>query len=120
MTDVDDETLEHIVEFYHKPELRAITDYEKVVENKTTISVDGETILVFEPPMQRIYLTTEGYPIDIGNQRVDINKNIYYYRWNMDPNVEEDTAFEYVAPYEWLRTNQTAFVDTPEEYEGEE
>ena len=103
---VTDEDYEHIVEHYHKPDYRAITDYEKVVQNKTTTSLDGDTIYIFEPPGQTIYLNEEGYPVNIGSQKVDTTNNLYFYKWNNDPNVEEDTAYEYVAPYEWKKEQQ--------------
>lgn len=95
---LDDEDFEHIVEHYHRSIYHKITDYEKVVANKTTTSLDGETLYVFEAPGQTIYLNNEGYPVTIGNQMVDANMKAYYYRRNAN----ED--FEYICPYEWLKT----------------
>lgn len=115
---VSDEYFEHIVEFYHKAEYRAITDYEKVVANKTTTSLDGETIYVFEAPGQTIYLNGDGYAVTIGKQMVDREHNQYLYKWG-DYN---SSTFDYVGPYEWLRTDQTSPepVPAPDEDEEEE
>ena len=100
-----DTDYEGIVQHYHKPAYRQITDYSKVVANKTTTTLDGNTIYVFPAPGQTIYLGEDGYAVTMGNQKVDPEKNIYYYRWNLDPNIEEDTAFEYVTVYEWKNTS---------------
>lgn len=92
---------ERIVKHYHKPDYKQITDYTKVVENKTTTVVDGETIYVFEAPGQTIYLNEEGYPITIGKQMSDAENNQYLYKWYNTP----DATYYYVAPYEWKRTS---------------
>lgn len=96
---LSDEDFEHVVEYYHRSVYRQVTDYSQVVASKTTTSLDGETLYVFEPPGQTIYLTGEGYPVTIGNQMVDANMKAYYYRRNTN---EE---YEYICPYEWFRTN---------------
>lgn len=114
MTDpeIDDEALAHIVEFYHIPELRQVTDYEKIVANKTVITVDEQTIYVFDAPKQKIYINSEdGHAITYGPQMVDGEHNQYLYKW--DPN---STTYEYVNPYEWIKTKQPwQDWDDPEE-----
>lgn len=102
---LDDEAYALIVKHYHKPSYRQITDYNEVVANKTTTTLDGDTIYVFPAPGQTIYLREDGYAVTIGNQKVDPVNDNYYYKWNLDPNVEEDTAFEYVTRYEWKNTS---------------
>lgn len=99
---VSDEYFEHIVEFYHKAEYRMITDYEKVVENKTTTTLDGETIYVFEAPGQTIYLNEDGYAVTIGPQMVDGEHNQYLYNWHY-PNGSD---FDYVGRYEWMKRSK--------------
>lgn len=103
--------LEHILEHYHKPALRRVTDYEKVVDNAEEIEVNGDTLHKYTLPAQTIYLNEEGYPVTYENQKVDIPQNAYFYRWNTDPEVEEDIAFEYVAPYEYMKGEDYAPPD---------
>lgn len=114
-----DEELEHILEFYHKPALRDITDYTKVVANHETIIVDGTTLHKFKCPMQTIYLDETGYPVTIDHQKVDTENNAYFYKWNDDPEVEEDIAYEYVNRYEYMKSPQP-WQPTNEEEEEEE
>ena len=98
-------TVSHILEHYHKPGYRIITDYEKVVANAEELTENGMHLTKYECPGQTIYLNDEGYPVTIDRQKVDIEKNAYFYRWT-DEDVDEDVAFEYVAPYEYMK-NET-------------
>lgn len=113
-----DEELEHILEFYHKPELKDITDYEKAVTTQEEITYNNTTIYKYTLPMQTIYLDETGYPITYDHQKVDPEKNAYYYKWNDDPEVEEDTAYEYVTRYEYMKQRQP-WQPTDEEEEEE-
>lgn len=97
------EDIEHIIEFYHKADYRAITDYSKVVELGVEVTDNGNTYTAYPAPGQTIYLDSTGYAVTYGRQKVDVQKNAYFYKWNDDPNVPEDVAFEYVCPYEYMK-----------------
>ena len=99
---VDDFVVSRILRFYHKPELRQITDYEQTVTLGTEITVNGETIMSYPCPMQTIYLNENGYPITYDRQKVDPEKNAYYYKFT-DEDVDDDIAYEYICQYEWKR-----------------
>ena len=106
-----DYELEHILEHYHIPRLRMVTDYALAVDNVEEITVNGTTIYKYTLPMQTVYLNSTGYPVTYENQKVDVEKNAYFYRWNTDPSVDEDVAFEYVAPYEYMKGEDYAPPD---------
>lgn len=118
---VDDFVISRILRFYHKPELKDITDYETVVTLGEEIIVDGEPIMKYPCPMQTIYLNEDGYPIDYERQRVNSELNAYYYKFTDDDEVEEDVAYEYVCPYEWKRYDPLPhdLLDDEEEEEEE-
>lgn len=115
--------LEHILEHYHIPLFRRVTDYGKAVDNVEEVTVNGVTLYKYTIPAQIVYLNEEGYPVTIDHQRVDIEKNAYYYKVNDDPSVDEDIAFEYVAPYEYMKGEPYSPPDAddyPEEEDEEE
>ena len=100
---LDDDTIAHILEFYHKPEYRQITDYEKVVQLGTPITVDGEQCMQYPCPAQLITLNEDGYAVTTGKQRVSEEQNAYWYNWYND-DTSDDMSYEYVGPYQWLKT----------------
>ena len=112
--------LEHILEHYHKPELRRVTSYTKAVANQEEITVNGTTLYKYTLPMQTIYLNNTGYPVTYDNQKVDTAKNAYYYRWNLDPEVDEDVAFEYLCPYEYMKGEDYVPPDSDDYLDEEE
>ena len=115
--------LEHILEHYHKPIYRSVTDYGSAVDNVEEVTVNSTTLYKYTIPAQTIYLNETGYPETYDHQRVDIENNAFFYKFNDDPSVEEDIAFEYVCPYEYMKGEEYSPPDAPdypEEYEEEE
>lgn len=105
MTAPTADDIPHIIEFYHRPAYRTITDYNKVFDTAEEITVNNETITKYSAPGQDIYLNSEGYAVTYGRQKVDTVNNKYLYNFTDDDNPEdEDMAYEYVAPYEWAKT----------------
>jgi hypothetical protein len=100
---LSDDTIAHILEFYHKPAYRQITDYEKVVQLGTPITVDGEQCMQYPCPAQTITINSEGYAVTTGKQRVSEEQNAYWYNWYND-DTSDDMSYEYVGPYQWLKT----------------
>ena len=98
------ETISSVLKHYHKVEYQVMTDYEKVISNRTTLAVDNTTVYKYDCPMQTIYLNGQHYPITYGNQRVD--EDYYYYNFN-DPNMTSDDVdfYTYKVKYEWKRDN---------------
>lgn len=101
----EQEALEEICEvlrFYHKVEYRGTVDYGKVVENRTTLTVDGDTLYQYNCPLQTIYLDDTNYPVTYGRQKVD--EDYYYYDFSTE-SVDPDFVDQYTyrVPYEWKR-----------------
>ena len=96
------ETISSALKHYHKVEYQKVTDYEKVISNRTSLTVDGTTVYRYDCPMQTIYLNGQHYPITYGNQRVD--EDYYYYNFN-DPSMTSDDVdfYTYKVKYEWKR-----------------
>lgn len=101
---VDDFVISRILRFYHRPDLRQITEYENIVHLGEEITVNGESCMAYPCPMQTIYLNEDGYAVTHERQKVDTEKNAYYYKFT-DEDVADDIAFEYICPYEWKRYN---------------
>lgn len=116
MSTIDDDfVVSRILRHYHRGDLRQITDYDKVVANGEVITENGTTLHKYRCPMMTIYLTDDGYPVDIDRQRVDIEKNAYYYKFTDDEEIPDDIAYEYVNPYEWKRFHPIPHPDEEEE-----
>lgn len=103
--------LEHILEHYHRAIYRSVTSYTKAVDNVEEITANNTTLYKYTLPAQTIYLNETGYPVTYENQKVDVENNAYFYRFNEDPTVEEDIAFEYVCPYEYMKGEEYAPPD---------
>lgn len=116
---VDDFVISRILRFYHRPEMRPVTDYPRIVTLGEAVTVDGVSCMEYPCPMQTVTLNMDGYPVDTERQKVDIEKDAYFYKFTDDEDVEEDTAFEYVCPYEWKRYHPLPH-DIEEEDEEEE
>lgn len=92
---VTDEQVMNILQFYHRPVYRAVTDYAKAFETKEEITVDNITIYKFTLPFQNIYLDEDGYAVTYNEQKVE-NEAVFYKQ-------DDDEFFEYVNKYEWIK-----------------
>lgn len=101
LTDDDIETITCALKHYHSPRYHGITDYKKVINNRTEITVNDTLLYKYPCPCQTIYLNSEHYPITYNKQHVIEDK--YYYDFNPDT---EDIAgtYEEIGTYEWKRT----------------
>jgi hypothetical protein len=95
--------IETALRHYHKEEYQTVTDYQKVIDNRTELTVDGVTLYKYDCPLQTIYLKEDNYPVTYGNQKVD--STYYYYTFsesNIDPEHDVD-KYTYKVSYEWKR-----------------
>jgi hypothetical protein len=95
--------IETALRHYHKEEYQTVTDYQKVIDNRTELTVDGVTLYKYDCPLQTIYLKEDNYPVTQGNQKVD--STYYYYTFsgsNIDPEHDVD-KYTYKVSYEWKR-----------------
>lgn len=108
LTEDEIEELSVILFHYLKPEYRRLCDFETVIQERNTLTVDGETVYAYECPCQTIYLNTENYPITYGKQLVDIEDDGYYYQFVEDDTI--NTVMDRVTSYEWKRTEENIVV----------
>lgn len=110
MTEITQEEIEAItcaLQYYLNDLYKEICDYETVIRNRktTTIDVGGipQTVYIYECPCQTIYLNSLHYPVSYGRQH--IMNNDYYYDFN-EYNDEIDQAGTYtrVNDCEWHKT----------------
>lgn len=103
------------LQHYHKREYQTITDYSKVYDNRTTLTVNSITLYKYDCPSQTIYLKEDNYPVTYGNQAVD---ETYYY-YNFDENLagtsDESSLYEYKVTYEWKRNTIWGYDPDAEE-----
>jgi len=94
--------IETALRHYHNVDYQVMTDYQKVISNRGTLTVNNTTVYKYECPLQTIYLKEDNYPITIDRQRVD--SDYYYYNFGPDV-VESDDVPEYTykVRYEWKR-----------------
>ena len=100
------ELLESVLMYYHKTEYNSITDYDKVIDHRVEMQIDGQTIYKYNCPAQTIYLDTNHYPITYDKQKVD-NEYYYYCFDDIDDEITDDDIdrYKYKIPYEWKRTS---------------
>lgn len=121
------------LQHYLKQEFVLITDFEKVIDNRTEITENEETIYEYPCPCQTIWLDTNNYAITYGKQHIistfyDENGDIIYdennmpedcdetgtsydtvkreYYYDFNPDLEDIAGtYEYIAPLEWMRSD---------------
>lgn len=97
------ETITSALQHYHKPDYQIMTDYEKVIENRKELTVNGNILYQYNCPLQTIYLDESNYPISYKNQRVEGDYYYYYFGDDeVDPDVDTD-KYSYKVDYEWKR-----------------
>lgn len=87
-----------VLRHYLLPKYRRLCNYEEVIENRTTITVDGETIYVYHCPCQTIYLDSDAYAIDYEEQEVDKKGNVFLYQ-------DGTTDMGDIVRWEWKRSS---------------
>lgn len=96
---VDSDTLAHILQFYHRPCYREITDYSYAVTTEEEIVDGNNTYYKYTVPAQNIYLDEDGYAVTYAEQKVEDEK-VYYLR-------DGDEFYEYINRYDWERSQET-------------
>ena len=101
------ETITLALKHYHKTEFQIMTDYTKVILNRTELTVNNQTIYKYECPAQPIYLTEDNYPITYDKQKVDAEYYYYIFENNLGSYGDTDDVTQYTfrVPYEWKRNS---------------
>ena len=98
------ETIETALRHYHKQEYQVATDYEKVINNREEIEMDGYRLYKYNCPGQTIYLDDTMYPVSYENQLVE--GDWYYYNFSdepVDPELRQYDLYDYKISFEWKR-----------------
>lgn len=114
MPTYDVETTICALKHYHKQDYQTVTDYEKIYNNRTTLTVNDTTIYKYDCVGQTIYLKADNYPITYGNQLVTETEYMYNFTGNPAGNEDVD-MYTYKVPYEWVRNTIWGYDPDAEE-----
>ena len=109
-----DETI-RALQHYHKVDYQTMTDYDKVYDNRSTLTVNSTTIYKYECPCQTIYLKADNYPITYGNQLVTEDEYMYNFSDNTAGSTDDVDLYSYRVSYEWLRNTIWGYDPDEEE-----
>lgn len=70
ITTEEKEGLIRILHHYLRNDLCELTDFEKVIETRTPLTINNEQCYQYNCPIQTIYLNTEGYAVDYKRQHI--------------------------------------------------